>query len=495
MTPSIFDVIDNFWGKKPKSEIRKADARILSDFGVEVNRFYSAFTPPVVPVGEFRTYYGGSIAVTTGTGTSQTELLNNLLYSDGTIIPDPIARWYFDDYEHLPKTPPAVYHSGNAVADQSEWMGWIFTSYRAYRWNVEMSRQALEYLVRRINPLRPLVASGAVVLISQAHMLVECGKTVLQEALIDANSALVRAVCKAKAAEDIPLWDNVRGGIMTPGVSGIPPDPDVAQWAAAKEAAFHIRKNLAIASYAGGHYIATNDIDYDLLKELTIRSGSDSGYQNWELRVAHGVAELELPSLQRLTVQDLVVIRNYSDEFSEFRTWLSSKLFSLDTSAQQVQAKIVSQEIEAEVSKLRRKLSDSAVIKKCLKDNALKLSVQTAVGIAVGASLGRTAAVGAVGALAGIASALFCRDQERGILAQIAKLTPLPFTKKTSNGAESISEVPLPLRIPWFGQFQVGPAAQTLKGYTAADLKPMIEEMLEDQGRTQGPQFRAIRHS
>lgn len=493
MPPSIFDVIDNFWGKKPKSEIRRAKLRTLNDFAREVNRFYSSFTPPDVPAGEFRTYYGGQTAVSFGCGGHQNDLLNNLLYSHSTIIPDPIARWYFDDFESLAKTPPVVYNNGIAVSDQSEWMSWILTSHRAYGWNLELSRQALEYFVRRMTTLRPLVESGAVLLVSQAHILMEHGDAIVREALLDADHDPVIRACDRKIDEDVPLWDNVRGGIMTPGASGNPPDPKTAQWARAKEAAFHIRKNLAIAASAGGFYVPTTETDGNILKELTIRSGSAYGFSNWQLTAAAGVASLEVPSLERITAQELVSIRNNSDEFNEFRTWLSGKLFSLDASARNAQAKIASQEIETEVARLRRRLSDSAVIKRFIRENALRISAQTAVGIAAGVTIRQTAESATVGALAGIATALFSRDQEKGILTRIARITSASGNTRAPSNGEAISEVPLPLRVPWFGEFHIGPSAQKPRGYAAADLKPLIEDMLKNQGKGEG-QFRAVGH-
>jgi hypothetical protein len=121
MTATILDVIENFWGRDPLSKIARAGKAELKGFGKEVNRFYDAYSPLQAPAGEFRTYYGGLVAVNFSLAGKQQTFFNNLLYSHSTIVPDPIARWYFDRYDELARTPSAQYFDGRASANQSEW--------------------------------------------------------------------------------------------------------------------------------------------------------------------------------------------------------------------------------------------------------------------------------------------------------------------------------------------------------------------------------------
>jgi len=147
MGPTILDVIENFWGHSPISKIENATGSALHEFGKEVNTFYEAYSAPESSVGELRTYFGGLVAVNFSLQGKQQTFFNNLLYVHSTIVPDPIARWYFDRYEGLAKTPPVEYLNGAASADQSEWIGWILSSYRAFQWNVSACREVRAYFV------------------------------------------------------------------------------------------------------------------------------------------------------------------------------------------------------------------------------------------------------------------------------------------------------------------------------------------------------------
>lgn len=182
--PTIFDVIDNFWGRDPLRKIERADKVTISRFAKQVNRFYDSYavTPPAPK--QLRTYQGGLVAVDFAlAGSKQTTFFNNLLYAHSTIVPDPLARWYFERYEELQKTPPAEYCGGLASADQSEWIGWLLNSHRAFQWNLEASREVLEFFVRGLLTIRTLVEHGIVVLVSQPHILLDHSAEIVNRAL------------------------------------------------------------------------------------------------------------------------------------------------------------------------------------------------------------------------------------------------------------------------------------------------------------------------
>ncbi len=286
MSPTILDVIQNFWGEDPVKKIEKATKAKLKEFGKEVNRFYEAYSPMAPKVGDFRTYYGGLVAVNFSLSGKQQTFFNNLLYAHSTIVPDPIARWYFDRYEELARTPPAEYLNGTASANQAEWIGWMMSSYRTFQWNVDACREALAFFVAGLSALKPLVDAGIVVLMSQAHALLPESKMVVETALDDAKDPNFLAICDAQLDEPLPLWDNMRGGIMTPTPSNHADVVAVAKWAAAKEAAYHIRKNLHIARSCDGVYVPESRTDFALLTGILNRTSQTLGCENWDMSAA-----------------------------------------------------------------------------------------------------------------------------------------------------------------------------------------------------------------
>lgn len=484
---TIFDVIENFWGKDPLPKINRADKITLSRFANEVNRFYDSYTPPPPNEGEFRTYYGGLVAVNFSLAGKQRILLNNLLYAHSTIIPDPIGRWYFDRYEELTKTPAAEYFGGQAVADQSEWMGWIFNSHRAFRWDLTASREVLRYYVLNLLTLRPLVEANIIVLISQAHMLLRESTAIVEASLEDAASLEFQVACDDIADEQIPLWDNVRGGIMTPSRQLDKPDPKTISWAQAKEAAYYIRKNLKIASSAGGYYVPENETDSHLLQRIVIRSGQKLGYTEWETQVSRAVQELVVPSLENLSPLEIIAVRKDESAFNEFRLWLSRRLLSASVENARASIQITSQEIEAEIQKLRSQLGNSGVIKQFVRENGLKIAVQTLVGMATSLTVGSPMLGAAAGALSGVVSGMFMRDRKSGVLTQLARMN------RTANDSNLDKKGPPPsfprvLSLPFFGEMRLGQSGKQL--YTTQHLRQIVMQAMMPN-RTGNP-YRAL---
>jgi hypothetical protein len=493
MVPTIFDVIENFWGTAPLERINRSTRAELEDFGREVERFYSAYVPPPAADRELRTYFGRLVAVNFSLAGKRQTFFNNLLYCHSTIVPEPIARWYFDRYEELAKTPPADYLNAGAgaSADQSEWIGWIFNSYRAFQWDLSTCREVLSYFVSGLLPLRPLVEAGIVVLVSQAHILLAQGREAVSSAMGDANDPEFVRLCGAPVDELPPLWDNVRGGHMTPGAGGQSEKSAVLAWARAKEAAYHIRKNLAIAGACGGIYVPENRTDFALLQRVLVMSGERLGYGGWEAKAARSVGELRIPSLEDLPLTELIALRKDEAAFEDFRLWLARRLLSLDTRAGAEPVELASAEMEAEVAELRSRLSALNVVKAHLRENGLVIAVSALVGVASGGGLLASAGGAVAVALAGILSSLHSKGQ--GAPSILAKLARMNRTTPDSifGGSVITAGIPRPLARHFLGEFRTGPKPAEPTAYTPRHLRKVVEASMRPN-QTGNP-YRAIK--
>jgi hypothetical protein len=490
LNPTILDVIQNFWGADPTKKIEKATKTKLKEFGKEVNRFYEAYSPIEPRAGDFRSYCGGLVAVNFSLNGKQQTFFNNLLYSHSTIVPDPIARWYFDRYEELARTPPAEYLNGFASVNQAEWFGWMLSSYRAFQWDVQACKEVLAFFVSGLSTLKPLVDAGIVVFISQPHALLPESTNVVNSAVDDANDPSFLAVCDAQFDEPLPLWDNVRGGIMTPGSDNQMAIMPMARWAAAKEAAYHIRKNLLIARSCGGVYVPENRTDFALLSGILKRTGHMLGCENWDMSTAQGLKELKVPSIEGLPLVELIAIRKDGAAFEEFRLWLARRLMSPQEKPDSATIFLTSEEIEAEISRLRQQLSTSSVIKDRLKQDGITIAVRTVIAAFSTAQLGGLVLGAAAGALAGIASALFARDTNTvSVLAKIARINRTA-ADATIGRSGIVEGVPRPLRQPFFGEFRTGPKPPTPTTYTKEHLRKIVGQSLRPN--TTGNPIRAI---
>jgi hypothetical protein len=478
MAPTILDVIDNYWGRDPVQKIARATKAALKGFGKEVNKFYDAWQPPPPVGGELRTYFGGLVATNFSLVGKQQRFYNNLLYSHSTVVPDPIARWYFDRYEELAKTPPAVYLNGGASADQSEWVGWIFNSYRAFQWDLQTCRDVLSYFVSELLPLRPLVEARIVELVSQAHIILAKSQAIVSAAMVDAGDPEFAKLCESPIDEHPPLWDNVRGGHLTPGGTDQQKSA-ILLWARAKEAAYHIRKNLIIAGDCGGVYVPENKTDFALLNHVLRMSGKRMGYDNWEVKVSQDVGKLSVPSLEGLDLAELVAIRKDEVAFNEFRLWLARKLVSTGTSTDPQLIDLTSEEVEAEIAKLRFQLSASNVIKEHLRKEGLKIVVNAVIGAITGSSLGAPIGGATAGGLAGVLSSLLTRGgKPRSVLAKLARMSRVA-ADGTYGKSGIVPGAPRALSIGFLGEFRNGPKPTEAPLYTAQRLRKVVQASLK----------------
>ncbi len=191
---TIFDVIDNVWGSEPLKNIERADSKQLRDFGDEVRKFYRSYEAPPQEPEELRTFHGDLASVHYALGGVHLKALSlsfatNLLYAHQTVVPDPIALWYFENFAEI-AAPPATTYFNRVLADQSEVMIWALQSHSALQFDLDACREVLAYFVRGLSSIRELVEAGIVVLISQPDELLKSSNDVLQIALRDASTEL-----------------------------------------------------------------------------------------------------------------------------------------------------------------------------------------------------------------------------------------------------------------------------------------------------------------
>src|SRR5258707_9752106 len=127
---NIIDLIEAYWGTNSASAIGRADTKTLRRFGYEVNKFYDSYTVPTPKKEALNTYFGGLAATNFALAGHSASFFNALLYAHSTIVPDPLAEWYFRDVDGLQGTPAITYSTGMTV-DQSEKMGWMLRHFKA----------------------------------------------------------------------------------------------------------------------------------------------------------------------------------------------------------------------------------------------------------------------------------------------------------------------------------------------------------------------------
>jgi hypothetical protein len=393
---NVLDVIDNFWGTDPLARIRQAGLPELEEFGEHVNRFYDAHEVVPVGEGELRTYLGGLVAGNFQLSVQTGNFYNGLLYAHSTIVPDPLACWYFNGLDRLGTTLEATYSDGTTV-DQSEVLKWRLTSFGSTRANLVKCREILGNFVSDLLSLRRLIERQIVILVSQAHVVLERNEELASTASRDAQQESFNRICANPPDELHPVWDNLRGLVFTPKPLGqnSPADESKVLWARGKEASYHINKNLLIAESGQGSYLPMNDTDATLMLETLRGSARTLGLEHFEFAAASATSLLQLPALEGLTPEEFASVRADEDAFDQFRKRFRRAFGAEHLSSQAIND--VASELEGEIADLRHRLHDSVVLRNALREEGITLALPFILAVATSPTwekLGTASAIG-----------------------------------------------------------------------------------------------------
>lgn len=393
---TVLDLLENFLGQAPNEAAVKTLSRgQIEELGDHV-RSYSAVTAGA-PAPEETTYPGGWLAGNWHQQLLRGDLNLALLYYPRLLVHDPLAEFFFRDWDAVPDGRPLTGRNGMQISGgPSMWAR--SNSYIDLRDDLDAVRGQLAAIVGYITDLRPLLQAEAVIMRAQWPTILHRAQALQTSLRKDVRSPEMHEAVLSAAAEGDPLprWDTLRGMGVVPEGGFTPQDEP---WQPQHEF-FHLAKTLAIADAASATYAPATEGELTLLraKARQLRSLTSGALQPVEL--LSEVARVLVPDLQ-LTAQTAVAIRQSEDSFEDWRAGLRRLAReSRDDSPAELRERVQDQ-LQPVVRRVEKAISRSSIASTALKEQSASTMITTAVGAASAAA---TTGKPVVAAVSGVAS-------------------------------------------------------------------------------------------
>jgi len=148
---SILDVLDNFLSIRGGRDVIDLSGREIWQLGEEVRRFASSYSPPPFDTARYPMYLGGWPSANFFVADQGQLMLSSLLYAGQVLVKDPVSDWF--SREQYSTDQMIMKRPGYLLAEEG-------------KPNIAGTRRFLATVVPALQILRPLIQSGAVILVS-----------------------------------------------------------------------------------------------------------------------------------------------------------------------------------------------------------------------------------------------------------------------------------------------------------------------------------------
>lgn len=320
---TVLDVLENYFGDTPTPRaFETMEVRRIDELGEVVCA--SAQATLDIKAYPGTVYPGGFLAGQWHDENVAEYLHLALLYYPQLLVHDPLADYFFSDFEDVPEMRPlrsvdsaASVQSGPAIWGQNN-------TWRQHREDPDRARAWLTSTVQSIVTLAPIIRTGVLVLRSQWPTIVERQAKLMVSVASDVKATrMQRVVDEARrSGEFLPTWDYLWGGGVTVGSAVAERD---TSWINQNEF-FHLAKTLAVADRAGATYMPPGEAELRLL-----RAKSDQAIRKLRkappIELLCEVARVLVPDMA-LTAETAIAMRTSDENFDDWRRQL--RLLSRD---------------------------------------------------------------------------------------------------------------------------------------------------------------------
>lgn len=295
---TILDVVDNFLVKHRAVDFNNLPGRVLWQFGEEVRRFAAAYEAPVADTARVPLYIGGWPSANFYHADQGELVLSTLLYSGQVYAKDPLSDWFAPERHDMPQI-------------MASRLGYLTEDGRV---NTVQTRGFLSVVIPALRFARPLIESGALVLVPTMAFLAHNESTVqeLQTALLGRLGADLDGLTRRFRPEDLAVDDRVRGMFAFAGG-----DREQQLRKMIGRSFRYFSQEWLLAQRHGVEYTAPWPYEQFICEEgLGHLIGGGQHH-----RVVTGLLHTQLPLFRGLTPKVLAEIRD-DDSFAEFRASL-----------------------------------------------------------------------------------------------------------------------------------------------------------------------------
>lgn len=410
------DVLDDFFGGFPRPE--DAKGMTLAQFDelgerVETSAADLSRTQPRSnPIGEV-VYPGGWLGNHWQAQVFRTELNSALLYEPRLLVHDPLAEYFFSDFDLLPETTMTGAWGSRLTSGARMWAD---VGRRVHRGNdLDALRVDLGFILRDLGHFEPLIRSGVIVMRSQFPTIARERHALDASVRADLRSPRMVAAAAGPYQFPLPRWDNLRGAEVTPP-GGLADPADPTRW---EPELYYLAKTLMFSRDAGAFYAPSSEGELALLeaKSAEVLRGKRSFAPGQRL-ITEALRAI-VPDL-RLDPATAVELRRSEEAFGEWRRELREMQRATAGVPDEDIPQLVQDVLQPKIDGVRRSVSRSPVLSEHVKKN-----VSLALIAGVGAAPGGTAAAAVATVATGVGGYLmdtFGKRRPDGSKAVIAAL-------------------------------------------------------------------------
>jgi hypothetical protein len=291
-----------------------------------------------------------------------------LLYYPRIAVHDPIADFYFDDHDRLPKMRPLRERNGQMSIEAGVAVWGKGASYGEMRGSVDGVRDYMATVITYMFELAPLIHESVIVPRAQWPVILERQNSIMASVRHDVSSADMQELVRLSAenGDPVTVWDFLRGFGVVPGagvrISDLP-------WRSQYEF-FYLAKSLAFADQTGSVYVPPTESDLKMLRLKSEALGKRlSAIAKQPLDLLGEVARVLIPDLQ-LKADQAVKIRNNDENFDDWRRLLSRIARDSRHDSPEELHQRVEDELLPVVRRVEVKTKRSTVLKETVKDQA-----------------------------------------------------------------------------------------------------------------------------
>lgn len=334
-------------------------------------------------------YPGGWLAKGWSDELFRTEMNALLLYEPRLLIHDPLAEYFFSEFDRLPKMRTLNGHGGTAVYGGPDL--WANHGRRVHRGeDIEGIRSDLVRIFKFLAQVEPLIRSGVLVLRSQWPTIRRMQRHIMSSANADLKSTEMLAAVRATSSEGggVARWDNLRGMQVTPPGGLLDPN-DPAQW---QPEFFYLAKTLAIADAAGAVYAPETSDEMRLLttKMATVPVSRRTAPT---MPVLREVLQTIVPDLE-LDPSAAVKIRESEEAFDAWRREMRGLQREAATVSGEDLPQLVEDRLMPRISDVKSAVTGSKWLTRHAARNVGLVAITTVATAAGGAAPGPAAATG-----------------------------------------------------------------------------------------------------
>jgi hypothetical protein len=303
---SIFEVLDNYFGSNSYPNVKHLSERRIRDLSEHVITFYKAWGITPRENYETRLYLGAFLSSPPLLLDAAPYISSALLYSDSTILFDPLYYWFNEEQ----------YNSPRLISAQVGWRDW-----KTRQPDYVRTRKFLAHALDWLTSVRPLIDSKIIVLVPAEHIAYQT------QAEIDSylNGAIkllnpLPQIADKFTPDEITVDDNRKGMFVFAGGDR---EHQIEKWLV--HGIKHFSRDIAISNATGSLYTAPFRWEQYLGKSVL------EGFVNseYESKTIESIRNLKLPILSKLSPEVLVSIHKDSG-YTEFRAGLSKVLRNIE---------------------------------------------------------------------------------------------------------------------------------------------------------------------